>query len=270
MDTIVIFSFYSALILLPIVFVCTMWKFRHLRLVRRLLVSILFSSTSFMTLMILAVSIFLRHGIGPDREIYGFEAFEICWTGIIFAFFVGAVLMQFGVMLLRPVQLWIASRMRLPRIILFLGLLIIASFGLFAWQQVKYQADCLKPNVFPSSYPKWLFVSTTSHITFGAHEARQISDWITTHQTGWKMGSEDDFNPSQKQFKKQLMGDNYIIQINDNIIVFQYYKTEADLTNDPSDSFIIIKRPLSPDDQVFWSTLISQIMEHNQWLNFLH
>jgi hypothetical protein len=255
MDTIVIFSFYSALILPSIVFVCTMWKFRHLRFVRRLLVSILFSSASVTTLMILAVSIFLRHGIGPDNEIYGFEAFEICWTGIIFAFFVGAVLMQFGVMLLRPVQLWIASRMRLPRIILFLGLLIIASFGLFAWQQVKYQADCLKPNVFPSSYPKWLFVSATRHITFGIHEARLISDWIITHQTGWELGSEDDFNPS----KKQLMGDNYVVQINGNIIVFQYYKTEACQINDPSDSFIIIKRSLSPDDQVFWFTLISQI-----------
>ncbi|MGD1090000.1 MAG: hypothetical protein ABR955_14945, partial [Verrucomicrobiota bacterium] len=224
---------------------------------RRILVSIFFSSASFMTLMILAVSIFLRHGIGPDSEIYGFEAFEICWTGIIIAFFIGAVLMQFGVLLARPVQLWIASRKRLPRIILFLGLLIIASFGLFAWQQAKYQADCLKPNVFPSSYPKWLDVSPTGHFTFDTHEARLINDWIATHQTGWELGSEDDFNPST--FKAQLLGDNYIIQIHGNIIVFQYYKTEADLTNDPSDSFIIIKRPLSPDDQAFWKALVSQI-----------
>jgi hypothetical protein len=139
----------------------------------------------------------------------------------------------------------------------------VASSRISAWQQAKYQAACLKPNVFPSSYPKWLYVSPTisptNHITFGAHEARQISDWITTHQTGWKTGSEDDFNPSKTQFKKQLMGDNYIIQINDNIIVFQYYKTEADLTNDPSDSFIIIKRSLSPEEQSFWKEVISEI-----------
>ncbi len=270
MDTIVTFSFYSALILSPIVFIYTMWKFRHFRFVRRLLVSILFSSASFMTLMILAVSIFFRDGMGPGMvESHGLEAFETCWPDIISAFFVGAVLMQFGVMLARPVQLWIISRIRLPRIILFLGLLIIASFGLSAWQQAKYEAVCLKPNVFPSSYPKRLTVSEGEDITFGTHEARQISDWITTHQTGWKMGSEDDFNPNKK-FKAQLMGDNYIFQIIGNMIVFQYYKTEADLTNDPSDSFIIIKRPLSPDDQVFWSTLISQIKEHNQWHNFLH
>jgi hypothetical protein len=47
------------------------------------------------------------------------------------------------------------------------------------------------------------------HIDFDAHEARLISDWITTHQTNWKFGSIADFDPT----KTQLMCDNYVIEI---------------------------------------------------------
>jgi hypothetical protein len=111
----------------------------------------------------------------------------------------------------------------------------------------------LKPNVFPSKYPKWLFDSGY-RTDFDLRESLVISNWITTHQTGWTFGSENDFSPN----KTQLMGDNYIVEINNNAIMFQYYKDEYDMTND-QDSFIIIKRFLATDEQVFWKKQISQI-----------
>ena len=105
MDTIVRISFYSALILSPIVFAGAMWRLRHTRLVRRLLVSALFSGAFFAGLLILAWSIFFRDGMGPDSmdESFGKEAFARCWSGIALAFVVGAVLLAFGILLLaRP------------------------------------------------------------------------------------------------------------------------------------------------------------------------
>ena len=143
--------------------------------------------------------------------------------------------------------------MKLPHIISVTPF-VIACFGLFACRE----NDQLKPNVFPTTYPKWLFDSGY-RIDFDAHESLVISNWITTHQTGWKLGSSDDFNPH----KTQLGCDNYDIEIDTNVIVFQYYKNEADLTNDPSGSFIVIKRFLSPDEQAFWKEQISQIKISN-------
>jgi len=102
MDTIVRFSFWSALILSPMMFVGAMWRLRELRLTRRLLVSVLFSAALFASLLILAWSIFFRDGMGPDSiETHGADAFARCWTGIVFAFIVGAVLAAFGTVLVR-------------------------------------------------------------------------------------------------------------------------------------------------------------------------
>ena len=93
------------LFMLPvIVFVFTMWRLRRLRFLRRILVSILFSSALFATLMILAFSIIFRDGMGPDSnvETHGIEAFENCWMGIVFAIVVGSILVAFGIIMARP------------------------------------------------------------------------------------------------------------------------------------------------------------------------
>jgi hypothetical protein len=132
-------------------------------------------------------------------------------------------------------------------------------FLLLAWhERDQLRGDQLKPNVFRTTLPKWLFDSDY-RIDFDAHESLVVSNWITTHQTGWKFGSEDDFDPHKTQF----LCDNYVIQIDTNVIVFQYYKREADYAHDPSDSFIIIKRLLSPEEQSFWREQVSQIKTSN-------
>jgi hypothetical protein len=247
MYTIVTFSFYGALILPPIFFICTMWKLRQLRIVRRLLVSIFCSGAFFASLLILAVSIFFRDGMGPDATVNN----DIGWVGVALAFVVGTTLLILGI--------WVAGRrktaLRLLLIMVSVVLLVFVPFGLFEWRQdVLKEADMLKPNVFPSTYPKWLF-NSGYRFDFDAHESLVISNWISTHQTGWEFGSEDDFNPNKTQF----LCDNYTIEINSNAIVFQYYKDEYDMTNDPEDSFIIIKRSLSTDEQAFWKKQIAQI-----------
>src|SRR5450755_2231466 len=119
--------------------------------------------------------------------------------------------------------------MRLTLIIITVALLLIACFELQKW----HEADRLKPNVSPGTYPKWLFDSGY-RIDFDARESLVISNWITTHQTGWKPGSGADLNP----FKTQLLSDACVLEIDTNIIVFQYYNHN----NDPSGSFTIIKR----------------------------
>jgi len=137
---------------------------------------------------------------------------------------------------------------------MFVALLFIASVTLFAC----HRANLLNPHVVKCAGPKWLFVPG-GHINFDTNQARLIGDWITMHQGGWNVGSIADFDPS----KTQLMADNYVIEINGDIMLFDYYEHEADMTNDP-DSFIVIKRTLSPDDQDFWKALISRIKtSHN-------
>jgi hypothetical protein len=102
MDTITQVSFDGALILSPIVFIWTMWKFRHLGFARRFLVSILFSGATFANLFILAVSIFFRDGMGPGMiPTCGIQGFENCWTGILSAFIAGVVPFALGILLVR-------------------------------------------------------------------------------------------------------------------------------------------------------------------------
>jgi glucan phosphoethanolaminetransferase (alkaline phosphatase superfamily) len=102
MDTITQVSFYGAFILSPIVFIWTMWKFRHLGFAIRFLVSILFSGATFASLFILAVSIFFRDGMGPGMiSTYGIQGFENCWTGILSAFIAGVVPSVLGILLVR-------------------------------------------------------------------------------------------------------------------------------------------------------------------------
>ncbi len=146
--------------------------------------------------------------------------------------------------------------MRISRIISVV--LVVASVGLYVWYRY-HQAELLKPNVFSTAdKTRWLFDSGYRY-DFDERESLVISNWITTHQTGWKFGSSNDFDPH----KSQLLSDNYVIEINSNIIVLEYYKSAADLANDPSDGFIVIKRPLSPDEQSFWKEQISQIGKSN-------
>jgi hypothetical protein len=147
--------------------------------------------------------------------------------------------------------------MKISRII-FVAVLVVAPVALYVWYQYD-QAESLKPNVFSTAdKTRWMFDSGYRY-DFDEHESRAISDWITTHQTGWKFGSSNDFDPH----KTQLLSDNYVIEINSNIIAFQYYKSKADLAIDPSDGFSVIKRLLSPEEQSFWKEQISQIGKSN-------
>jgi len=154
--------------------------------------------------------------------------------------------------------------MRVSRIILVVAaVLVVASVAMYVWHQ-HVQAELLKPNVFSTAnQPRWLFDSGYRY-DFDKNESMVISNWITTHQTGWKFGSSNDFDPRKTQF----LSDNYVISINSNIIVFQYYKSEADLASDPSDGFIVIKRPLSPVEQSFWKEQISQIGKSNHGVRY--
>jgi hypothetical protein len=152
--------------------------------------------------------------------------------------------------------------MRISRII-SVAVLLVAPVALYVWHQYHQaellKAELLKPNVFSTADKKrWMFDSGYRY-DFDEHESLVIRDWITTHQTGWKFGSTSDFDPH----KTQLLSDNYVIEINPDIIVFQYYKSQADLANDPSDGFIVIKRLLSPEEQSFWKEQISQIGKSN-------
>ena len=107
--------------------------------------------------------------------------------------------------------------MRIPRII-SVAVLVVASVALYVWHQHD-QAELPKPNVFSTAdKTRWLFDSGYRY-DFDEHESLVIRDWITTHQTGWKFGSTSDFDPH----KTQLLSDNYVIEINSNLIVFQYY-----------------------------------------------
>ena len=103
MDTIVTCSFWSAIVLVPVVFVGAMWRLRKLRLIRRLVASMLFSGALFASFLTLAGTIFLRDGLGPDMaETHGLEALARCWIGIGIGLTIGAVLIVSGVLLARP------------------------------------------------------------------------------------------------------------------------------------------------------------------------
>jgi hypothetical protein len=157
-----------------------------------------------------------------------------------------------------------ARNMRVSRIILGVAAgLVVASAALYTWHQYV-QAELLKPNVFSTAnQTRWLFDSGYRY-DFDEHESLVIGNWITTHQTGWKFGSSNDFDPR----KTQLLSDNYVISIDSNVIVFQYYKSQADLANDPSNGFIVIKRSLSPDEQSFWKEQVSQIGKSNHGVRY--
>jgi drug/metabolite transporter (DMT)-like permease len=97
------FSDFGLFTLPLIVFVFAMWRLRRLRFLRRFLASILFSGALFLGLLILGFSIILRDGIGPDsNETHGMESFDNCWTGIVYAIVIGAILVTFGIILARP------------------------------------------------------------------------------------------------------------------------------------------------------------------------
>jgi hypothetical protein len=151
--------------------------------------------------------------------------------------------------------------MRISRGVISVAVLVVASVALYVRYQY-HQAELLKPNVFSTAdKTRWLFDSGYRY-DFDERESLVISNWITAHQTGWKFASPNEavFDPH----KTQLLSDNYVIEINSNIILFQYYKSEADLANDPSDGFIVIKRLLSPEEQSFWKEQVSQIGKSNR------
>ncbi|MGP0018611.1 MAG: hypothetical protein ACLPHP_08600 [Candidatus Sulfotelmatobacter sp.] len=142
--------------------------------------------------------------------------------------------------------------------IISVAILVLASAALYVRHQ-HHQAELLRPNVFSTdNQTRWLFDSGYRY-DFDEHESQVIGNWITTHQTGWEFGSTTDFDPH----KTQLLSDNYVIGINSNTIVFEYYKSKAELASDPSDGFIVIKRPLSPEEQSFWKEQVSQIGKSN-------
>jgi hypothetical protein len=187
---------------------------------------------------------------------FGFFA----WFSFIFAEFWFAFVLTFFTVGLVSIGLVLIARYRFPLskhtkkfTVGFFGvsiLLPIITTGYISWSN---RSD-LKPNVFATTMPRWLFDSGY-RFDFNESKALVISNWITNHQSGWKRGSTDDFSPHKIQFS----ADNYSIQIDTNEIVFQYYKTEYDYTNDPSDSFIVIKRALTSDEHSFWETQVAQI-----------
>jgi hypothetical protein len=204
-------------------------------------------------LMILAASIFLRDGIGPDAiESHGIDALSNCWDGVIVAVAGGVILVVPGI-ILATYKDANARRLKLKGLV-FLCLIMGVSWIIKdVHDQVEMDSE-LRPNVFSTTFPKYLFDSG-NRFDFDAHEAMVISNWITTNQTGWEFGSDGDFDPQKPQFS----ADNYSLQIDKNKILIQYFKNEADLTNDAGDSFIIIERPLTDNEQAFWATQANQI-----------
>lgn len=247
--------FYGSLFLPPIVFVYTIWRLQRLSASKRALVGGLFACAIFASLMILAVSIFLRDGLGPDAvESHGIDTLINCWDGVVLAIIVGAVLVVSGIILATYKEKNAGRSKLMVKGLIYLCLIMGASWII---KDVLYQVRMnagLRPNVFSTTYPKWLFDSGY-RFDFDAREALIISNWITTNQTGWEFGSEDEFAPQDTQ----LSADNYSIQIGKNKILIQYYKSKADFTDDPSDSFIIITRPLTPSDQAFWAAQVNEI-----------
>ena len=102
MDTIGEYSYFGSWILPLVVFAGTMWFLRRLSTSRRILVAFLFSGATFLTLQIVAWSIFFRDGLGPGMtESIGMESFSRCWPGLALALAVGASLTGPGAFLAR-------------------------------------------------------------------------------------------------------------------------------------------------------------------------
>lgn len=255
MFTIVESCFYGSFLLPPVIFVYVVWRLQKLSAARRALAGGLFACAVFATSMILTVSIFIGDvGLGPDAvEVRGIDAVANCWDGVVLAVFVGAILAAFGI-ILATYKEKNARRSGLKRLI-WLCLIVGGTWVVFqARTDAVYRSE-LRPNVFSTTESKWL-VDSGYRFEFDAREALVISNWISTNQSGWEFGSSDDFNLQKPEFS----GDNYTIQIDKNEIVIQYYKSEADFTNDPSgDSCIFIKRPLAAGEQAFWAKQVDQV-----------
>jgi hypothetical protein len=128
-----------------------------------------------------------------------------------------------------------------------------ASYGLLACHRTSYGEE-LNRQVNGDHGPHWLFVPH-GHVDLGAHEARLISEWLITHDTGWIPASVLDFNPSKTQF----LTANCVIEIDGDRIVVSYMRDEKD-----SDSSVNIQRSLSPDEQSFWSGVVAAAKSTNQ------
>jgi len=137
------------------------------------------------------------------------------------------------------------------------SLAIFTSWSLCACDRAVSEAE-LKPQVIEGSGPNWLFVfDQRGHINFGAQEAHLISEWLRTHEAGWKPASIRDFDSAKTQLLTAKCG----VEIDGDRIVLTY---ERDKRN--PDSTIYIQRSLSPDEQSFWSRIIAQIKTPNKAL----
>ena len=102
MDTIGEYSYFGSWILPLVVFAGTMWFLRRLSTSRRTVVAFLFSGSAFLTLHIVAWSIFFRDGLGPGMvESIGMESISRCWPGLALALAVGTLLIGPGAFLAR-------------------------------------------------------------------------------------------------------------------------------------------------------------------------
>jgi hypothetical protein len=259
MDTIIEICFFGSLLLPPIVFSYLLFRFRKLSIFRRISVSGLFACSVFATLMISAVSVFIRDGLGPDAgaESDGFDALVNCWDGIVLAVLMGAILAAFAIILVTYKEKN-ARRSGLKKVVWLC--LVMGGSWIFCQARVDFvNRSLLKPKVFSTTEPRWLFDSGC-RFGFDAREALTLSNWISAHQIGWEFGSSDDINSKLVQFS----ADNYCIQTDLKKIVMQYYKNEADLTNDPRDSSIMIERPLVASEREFWDAQINRVEAANK------
>lgn len=146
--------------------------------------------------------------------------------------------------------------MRLPRVIISVALLTIASVIAVSYVIcARDKAQLLRPQVVQCTGSMWLFDSGTRH-NFGAssQEAQTISNWIASHQTGWRFSSLA-FDPSKTQFVCETYG----IELVSDLLVLDYRRRKTD---DP-DSSVHIERSLLAEEQGFWKDLISRIKTTN-------
>lgn len=254
METILESCFFGFLLFPPIVFIYVVWRLQGLSAARRAFAGGFFACAVFATLMILAVSIFITDvGFGPDAvEVHGIDALANCWDGVVLAVPVGVIFAAFGIVL-ATYKDKNARQSGLMRLI-WLCLIVGGTWVIFQARADFIFKSLLRPNVFSTADPKWLFDSGY-RFDFDAREGMVISNWISAQQAGWEFGSLEDFNLKKPEF----CSDNYSIQIDQNKIVIGYYKSEGDLTNDPSDSFIVIKRPIAAGELAFWATQVNQV-----------
>jgi len=134
-----------------------------------------------------------------------------------------------------------------------LVIVAVACCGLFACGRVLSESD-LRSHFIENASPNWLFVPG-GHITFDAHEAHLIRQWLTTHCSGWKSASLEDFSPAKTQLLTAKCG----IEIDTDRIVITFERDQKDL-----DSTIYLQRALSLAEQDFWRRIISGINAPNQ------